>query len=162
MKSLKKLLIINLFLLISLSACAPNLGGSDYSTAGVGEISTTLKGVIVATRVVKIRPDNSEKSGTGAAGGMLGGALLGSTLGGGRKTPIATGVLGGIAGAVAGHALERKLTEQDGIEYQVKLTDGNIVTIAQGLEPKMSVGQKVLLIESNRYKGRSRIIPDNT
>lgn len=143
-----------------LSACAPKLGGNDYDVSGVGEISTTHKGVITATKTVKLRPDDSSKPKVGAVAGAASGAMLGSTVGGGHKMPLVSAVVGGLAGGFAGHAIENKLTEQDGTEYQVKLDNGKLITLAQGLEPKLSVGQRVLVIESNR--SRSRVVADNT
>ena len=144
---------------LSLTSCAPKLGGYDYDISSVGEISTTLKGVIVATKVVMLRPDNSHNPKMGAVAGAAGGAALGSLVGGGHKMPLAAAVLGGIAGGAAGHSIEQKLSEQKGIEYQIKLSNGSLITIAQGLEPKLSVGQKVLVIKSQR--GRSRVVEDN-
>lgn len=154
-----KLLLITSCLALALSACAPNLGGNDYDASGVGEISKTLKGVIVASRIVKLRPDDAHKPGTGAAAGVITGALLGSTLGGGSKTPLVTGAIGGLLGGAAGHAIGNKITEQNGMEYHIKLENGEIITLAQGLEPKLSVGQKVLVIKSER--NRSRVVPDS-
>ncbi len=157
--STKLLLIISCASLF-LGACAPKLGGNDYDVSGAGEISSTLKGTIIATRVVKLRPDNSHKAGTGATAGGLTGAVLGSTIGGGHKMPFVAGAIGGLAGAFAGHAIEQKLTEQDGMEYHIKLANGEIITLTQGLEPRLSIGQKVLVIKSDR--SRSRVVPDNT
>ncbi len=146
--------------LLLLTSCAPKLGGNDYDVSGVGEISTTLKGVVMATKTVKLRPDNAEKPGVGAMGGATSGALLGSVVGGGRNMPLVSAVLGGLAGGVAGHAIENKLTSQDGTEYQIQLDSGKLITIAQGIEPKLVAGQRVLVIESNR--SRSRVVADNT
>ena len=160
-KYIKKvfLLVISCSLLL-LNACAPKLGGNDYEVSGVGEISTTSKGVIMAARTVKLRPDDSHKAGLGTAAGGVSGVLLGSTVGGGHKMPLVAAVVGGLAGGAAGHAIEGKLTEQDGTEYQIKLENGKLITLAQGSEPKLVVGQKVLVIESNR--ARSRVVADNT
>ena len=158
---IKKIALLTLSCgILFLSACAPKLGGNDYDVSGVGEISTTLKGIIVARKTVKLRPDNSDKPQIGAAAGVASGALLGSTIGGGHKMPLVAAVVGGLAGGAAGHALQNKLTEQDGTEYQIKLDSGKLITIAQGLEPSLAVGQKVLVIESNR--SRSRVVADNT
>ncbi len=158
--SIKRIfLLISCCSLLVLSACAPKLGGDDYDVQGVGKVSTTSKGVIVASRKVKIRADNSNP-GSGAAIGGIGGAVAGSTIGGGHKMPLVSAVVGGLAGGTAGHLIEQKLKEQDGIEYQVKLDRGDVITIAQGIEPKLVVGQRVLIIES--YGARSRIISDNT
>lgn len=157
---IKKMALLTLSCgVLFLSACAPKLGGNDYEVSGVGEISTTHKGVITAAKTVKLRPDASNSK-TGAVAGVASGAILGSTVGGGHKMPLVSAVVGGLAGGFAGHAIENKLTEQNGTEYQVKLDNGKLITLAQGLEPKLSVGQRVLVIESNR--SRSRVVADNT
>ncbi|MCX7338523.1 MAG: hypothetical protein NTX76_04500 [Alphaproteobacteria bacterium] len=143
------------------TACAPNLGGSDYNTADVGSISTTLRGTVLAAKPVNLHGSDPSKLGAGAAIGGVSGALLGSTLGGGRGS-LVTGVLGGLAAGAGGHFLEQKITSQEGTEYQVQLDRGDVITIAQGAEPKMSVGQRVLVIESRKAGSRSRIVPDNT
>ncbi len=158
--SIKKIFLLSFSCgLLLLTSCAPKLGGNDYEVSSVGEISTTLKGIITATKTVKLRPDNSSKPQMGAAAGAVSGAVLGSAVGGGHNMPLIAAVVGGLAGGAAGHAIENKLTEQDGTEYQIKLDTGKLISIAQGLEPRLTVGQKVLVIESNR--GRSRVIADN-
>jgi outer membrane lipoprotein SlyB len=141
-----------------LSSCAPKLGGSDYSARGVGEISTTLKGKVAAMRPITINGSDG-KLGAGAVIGGASGALLGSTIGNG-KGRILGGTLGGLAAGAAGHFLEQKMTEQEGFEYQVQLDRGDLITIAQGAEPKLAVGQKVLVIQGGRDRGR--IIADNS
>ena len=139
------------------TGCAPKLGGNDYSVRGAGEISQTQKGVIVAARPVMINAQDGSQPGAGSVIGGLSGAVLGSQIGGGRAG-LVTGVLGGLAGAGAGHLIQGKVTEQEGVEYQVQLDTGNTITLYQGAEPTMSPGQRVLVVQSNR--DRSRIVPD--
>ena len=141
---------------LMMSACAPKLGGNDYSAKGVGEISQTFKGTVVSSRPIMINSADG-KPGAGAVIGGASGALLGSTVGGG-KGRLVTGVLGGLAAGAAGHFLEQKMSEQEGFEYQVQLDQGNVVTVAQGADPKLAVGQRVLVIQSG--KDRSRVVPD--
>jgi len=143
---------------LALSACAPKLGGNDYSVRGVGEISQTFKGTVAAARKVMINSSDG-KIGAGALIGGASGGLLGSTLGGGKGS-LVTGVLGGLAGGAAGHFLEQKVNEQDGMEYQVQLDRGDMITISQGADPMLAVGQRVLVIQSG--KDRSRVVPDNS
>ncbi|RZI45885.1 glycine zipper 2TM domain-containing protein [Candidatus Finniella inopinata] len=140
------------------TGCAPKLGGNDYSVKGAGEISQTQKGVIVAARPVMINAQDASQPGAGSVIGGLSGALLGSQIGGGKEGRVVTGVLGGLAGAGAGHLIQGKVTEQEGVEYQVQLDRGDVITLTQGAEPKMSAGQRVLVVQSNR--DRSRIVPD--
>ena len=172
----KVFLLLSCLGFLAISACTPHLGGSDYDVQSVGQVSTTLKGIIVATRKIKIRAsDNPQQPGAGAAIGGIGGAVAGSTIGGGNHMPLVSAVVGGIAGGVAGHMIEKKIKEQDGVEYQVKLDRGDLITIAQGVEPTLVVGQRILVIESNPQlresisgrlieskQSRSRIVPDNS
>ncbi len=158
---MKKILIVSLVSTVALlvSACAPKLGGSDYNVRGVGEISQTLRGTVISARPVIINASDNSQFGAGAGIGGLSGALLGSQIGGG-KGRVLTGTLGALGGAAAGHLIQQKATEQEGMEYQVQLDRGDVITISQGAEPRISSGQRVLVIQSN--KERSRIVPDTT
>jgi outer membrane lipoprotein SlyB len=146
---------------ISLTGCSPRIGGNDYALGGVGEIGTTLRGVIINARNVNVSSstttEGDNKAGLGAATGAVAGAVAGSQIGKGRGSAIA-GVVGALAGGVAGHYIERGLTDQTGIEYQIQLDNGSIVTVVQGPDPKLSVGQRVMVIKSNR--DRSRVVAD--
>ncbi len=144
---------------VSLSACAPRLGGNDYSLSGTGEISQTFVGTVTAVRPVNLTGQDKGqdgKLGVGAVAGAAAGGVAGSLIGRGA-TPWITGTLGALAGGAAGHMIERKATEQQGFEYTVKLDQGDTITIAQGAEPAIAVGQRVRVIHS--AKDRSRIVP---
>ena len=161
---MKKVFLISLLCTASfiLEGCAPRIGGSNYSVRGAGEVSDTQRGVIVAVRTVLIgarTAENENNPGTGALGGGLVGGFAGSGIGKGNSSVVAAGA-GALLGAVAGHYLERELTDQQGYEYQVKLESGRLITITQGTDPAMSVGQHVLVITGNKERGR--IIPDTT
>lgn len=143
-----------------LEGCAPRIGGSNYSVRGSGEMSDTYRGVVVSARPITISAktaENENTPGAGALAGGLAGGYAASHIGGGNGSIIAGG-LGALAGAVGGHFAERGLTDQEGVEYQVRLEDGRLTTIAQGAEPVIRVGQRVLVIKSN--KDRGRIIPE--
>ncbi|MEI8296187.1 MAG: glycine zipper 2TM domain-containing protein [Alphaproteobacteria bacterium] len=143
---------------LSLSACAPKIGGNDYSVRGAGEVSETVKGTIISMHVVNISAKTAENQSGPGAGALIGGltgGVLGSQVGKGRG-PAVIGVAGALGGAALGHYAEGKLTEQEGFEYQIQLDSGGIVTVTQGAEPRLAVGQKVLVIKSNR--DRSRVV----
>jgi outer membrane lipoprotein SlyB len=142
-----------------LTGCAGNFGGNDYSARGVGEISQTLKGVIVDARSVTIKSNDQSQFGAGAGIGGIAGALLGSTIGQGNGRLVG-GTLGALAGAGAGHLAQGAMTKQEGIEYQVQLNSGETISLTQGAEPRLSVGQRVLVIKSGR--DHSRVVPDNS
>jgi outer membrane lipoprotein SlyB len=156
----KGLSIFSIFSIsIMLSGCAPDLGGSDYKATSVGEVSQTYKGQIVAARTITIHARDADKPAPiGTAIGGVGGALIGSQIGGGKGSVVAGGLLG-LGGAFAGHFIEKKITEQKGMEYQIQLDNGELITISQGIEPQMGPGQRVAVVVSQ--KGRSRVVPDN-
>lgn len=161
---------------LNLNGCAPRIGGNHYSVAGTGEVSNTLRGVIISKRIVTIgakRPEQENEPGVGAAAGALAGVGAGSYVGKGSGNLWAMGA-GALAGGVAGHFAERALTDQEGFEYTVELDDGRTISLAQGAEPNMSVRQRILFISPNKPTGReaytygdknlsrSRIVPDNS
>lgn len=157
---MKNIILAFLCIMVFATAgCAPRVGGSNYSISGVGEIGNSEKGTITAARKVTIsasRTEQDNKPGAGAAIGGVTGAVVGSQIGKGA-TPYLAGAAGAIAGGFAGHFLEQKLTDQEGMEYHIKLDSGRTVVITQGLDPMMGVGQRVTVIESLR--DRSRVVP---
>ena len=176
---MKKILMLSAAVLsaVNLTGCAPKIGGSDYSVAGSGEVSDTQRGRIIGKRIVNINardPEHQNDPGLGVAGGGIGGALLGSQVGQGRGAVAGTAV-GALAGMVAGHFAEKSLTEQQGFEYQVDLDNGQILTLAQGADPELHVGQRVFVVTpiksgntttinmgGRTNTSRARVIPDNT
>ncbi len=136
-----------------LTGCSTNeFSGNRYEGSAVGEVSRTDRGYVLSLRKVEIKPDGSV---AGTALGAVGGGLLGSMFGGGHGKYL-TAAAGAVAGGVAGNAIGSK--SQEGIEYTVKLDNGSIITITQGTEPYISVGQRVYVVNSN--KGRSRIVAE--
>ncbi|MDR3031257.1 MAG: glycine zipper 2TM domain-containing protein [Holosporales bacterium] len=135
--------------------CSNDFSGDKYTSANAGETQKTVRGTVLSLRKVEINPDGVGSLGAGALLGGVGGGLLGSAFGkGGGK--ILTTAAGAISGAVAGNAIQNRA--QEGIEYTVKLESGEVITLAQGLTPMISVGQQVFVVNSE--KGRSRIVPE--
>lgn len=163
MKIQKILLVAVATLPLFLTSCAPKLGGSDYSMADVGANSTSLRGSIVAMRTININASQPNQPGVGAAVGAVSGAVIGNVVS--NHGPFTT-LVGGLLGGVGGHLAEQGLTSQEGIEYTVQLDSGEVHTIAQGAEPRMSVGQRVIVVLNNKgvmgQNARSRVIPDNS
>lgn len=163
-KILSNSIVISAAIIVVLasSGCAPRIGANNVSIQGTGQMSETLRGVIIAARPVTISassPGMDNQPGAGALIGALGGGLLGSQIGGGRGR-VVTGVAGAAAGGVAGHMLGQKLTDQEGMEYQVQLDRGGIVTMRQGADPMFRAGQRVMVI--NSHNGEGRVIADNS
>jgi outer membrane lipoprotein SlyB len=139
-------------------------------------MSETLRGVIVSKQVVNIgakRPENENDPGLGAGVGALAGGGAASYIGKGSGKLWAMGA-GALAGGIAGHFAERALTDQEGFLYTVQLDSGRTISLSQGAEPNMAVGQRVLVITPSRPSGREaytggdknlsrgRIVPDTS
>ena len=148
--------------LLTISGCAPRMGADNISYVGAGQMSQTLRGTIVAARPVTISastPGMDNQPGGGAVIGALGGGVLGSQIGQGKGSVLA-GLAGAGLGGVAGHYLGQKLTDQQGMEYQVQLDRGDLITMRQGADPVMGAGQRVMVINSS--SGQGRVIPDRS
>lgn len=151
---------LNLFLgvVVALTAtgCGRNIGSSNYSSASVGEAMTTYAGVVTNVRKVQIQEGDklTDNVAGGVVGGLLGG-LGGHLIGGGRGNTVATAG-GALLGAGAGAMAQRALSEQEGLEYTVKLDTGSMMTVVQGEDSPLVVGQRALVQVS---KNRSRVVP---
>ena len=144
---------------VLVSGCTPRIGGQDYSVSDSGKAAITYRGVVISARPVVIsnqRPENQGQPGAGAGvGAVTGGLVAGSTMGRGNGSLVAAG-LGAVAGGVAGHFVEKELTRQEGVEYTIRLDNGNTISVAQGKEPVISVNQSVLVIQGTQ---RTRVVP---
>jgi outer membrane lipoprotein SlyB len=150
--NLRLILPLGAALALVTSSCqqiSPNV----YETRDAGVPMETFAGVVQSARPVAVQ--NEGKIGTvlGAAAGGIGGAQIG----GGTGTHIIGGVAGAAIGALAGRGAEKAITKQAGMEYVVRLENGQLQTIVQGAEPPIMVGQKVFI---QLYgPGRSRVVP---
>lgn len=145
---------------VVLSGCSRNISSSNYSSDSVGEASMTYQGTIISMRKVTVQEgdklqDNMLGMGVGGVLGGVGGSMIGS----GNGNTLAT-VGGALGGATLGALAQRALSEQEGIEYSVKLTNGQIMSVVQGADNALQVGQRVLVQVS--HQGRSRVVPDNS
>lgn len=177
MKTLKILSVISMIAL--LAGCARDLSSSTYTSSST--LSLTLEGKVISARSVTIKDNDkmaNNKMGMLAGGAM--GAVSGSGIGGGTGNDMA--IVGtAIAGGIAGAAIEGALTKQKGFEYIVKVdtsklkseyfegnaamrnaissaTTSGIVTVVQGTDNPIAVGQNVYVIYSDN---RTRVISAN-
>lgn len=142
-------IILVLFLV---SGCAPNISPDSYAVGSVGQVNRVVRGVVISARSVDISGTRGVGATTGFAAGAAGGAALG-----GDPAGMALGAIGGaVAGGVAGAMTEEALTSQTGMEYIVETERGALMTVVQGNDNPLSVGQKVLVV----YGTRSRVIAD--
>ena len=141
--------------LLMTSGCARQISSNVYSANSVGEVSSSLPGVIISARMVTVEDKEYLEDNTlGLVGGGVGGALVGSQFGKGRGNTLAT-IGGGVAGAVAGAYAEKALKTQNAMEYMVTLESGETKSVVQGVDPTFAAGQKVWVIVSSQ--GRSRV-----
>ena len=152
--NIKKFVLLAMSILLSTS-CARQISSDVYTARQVGEVSTTLVGVVKNVREVRMEQgEQLEDNGLGIVGGGVAGGALGSSLGRGNFFPTAAGA---IAGAVTGAFVEKKLKHQSALEYVVELDNGNLITVVQGQDQIFNIGQPVYVIVSQ--SGRSRITP---
>lgn len=143
---------------LTLSGCARNINSNTYKASHVGEASFTYQGVIMSARQVEV--EEGEYLGENTTGAVLGagaGGLAGSQVGSGTGN-IAAIVGGAVLGGAAGMFAEKALKHQTAMEYAVKLTNGSIMTVVQGMDNPLQPGQRALVMVSQ--DGRSRVVPD--
>lgn len=154
-------LLLSVSIVVFGPGCTRNISSNNYKSSDLGS-HNTYQGVIVASE--KVNVSETEKLSENTAGmaiGGLGGALAGSMVGKGKGNLLGIG-LGALAGGAAGAFAEQALGNQDGMKYTVKLSNGQIKSAVQGMEPLLAVGQRVFFEESMNREGRSRVYPDNT
>ncbi len=165
-----KNIIITSVITISLSACTVNMVPSNYSgpsstynTVDTGKINTVKEGVITSARPVKIATQNGS-IGTiaGAVAGGTAGNEIGKSIAKKHKNHKNTAkVLGTTAGVLLGGYLGSKtqetLSASDGIEYIVKLSNGELITLTQAADTVYSVGQSVYIMDGSNGS-RARIV----
>ena len=139
-----------------LTGCTPDISANNYSTNQVGQVSRTARGVVIAATPVKVSGTRGGMGGVGTLAGAVAGGAGGSAIGGGARSNIIGGVGGAVVGGVLGHYAEQGLTTQTGMEYQVRLANRSVVTITQGINPPLSIGQPVFVI----YSKPARLIAD--
>lgn len=155
-KSHKFAIIISIIASITaFSAQAEDYSGSGYNGAETRQMSDVVEGTVQAVRVVSIQgqPSTSMQVVGGSLGGLVGG-LLGSNMGKGNGTYAATAVLG-VLGAAAGTYGTEVLAKDKGVEFIVKLDNGRVVAISQGVDEESQTirqGDRVHVIQG--YKTR--------
>ena len=143
--------ILTLLTATTLMGCQSNINSDHYSTSQTGKVSTVSQCTVMNVRYVGVNNDN----GTGSLVGTIAGGVAGSTIGGGSRAHTLGAVGGALIGGLVGSAAEQGLSSQTGIEYVVRLDNGQVISITQGTQGALSVGQRCLVLFGNP----SRIIP---
>ena len=135
-----------------LVSCAQDINNDSYQLSSVGDANRVGQGVIVDVREVQIQGDSQ----AGALTGGLAGGVMASTIGRGSGSVLAS-VGGALLGSLIGGITQKELSEQKALQYIVRLTDGNLITVIQGMKNRFAVGQRVFVL----YGKETHLIPDN-
>ena len=139
---------------IQMAALLFVLAGCAQMQTGVAAGESQVRyGTITNIQTVTME---GRKFGLGTILGGVAGGVLGHQVGGGTGKDVAT-VVGAIAGAATGNVVERNVTQQQGQEITVKLTDGNSLTVTQPINQSLAVGHKVRIDGSGE---NARVIRD--
>ncbi|MDB2409824.1 hypothetical protein N9W57_04285 [Pseudomonadales bacterium] len=115
-----------------LVACVPSQQtGTSYSRDEARTEQNVKLGTIVDATPVVIE---GTKTGIGGVLGGVVGGLAGSTVDDGTTGDIAA-VIVGAAGAAVGAKAESAITKAQGMEYMIKLDDGEVISVVQALDP---------------------------
>jgi outer membrane lipoprotein SlyB len=149
---MKASILIGLAAISLFSGCASNVSPQSYSVGSVGQVNRTVSATVISAREIVI----AGTTGVGGTAGTAMGAVAGSAVGGNSRGNIIGAIGGAVVGGLAGASIEANATTQKGMEYVVETTNGNLMTIAQGVDPIFAVGEAVLVL----YGSPSRLISD--
>lgn len=141
-----------LLLSLAVVGCANTTDPSTYSVGSVGQVNRSVPGTIVSARTVTINTN----TGAGAGVGGVAGAVAGSSIGGGARANALGAIGGAVAGALVGAAIEQNGANRHGMEYVVSTSNGTLLTVTQGPEPRLEENEKVIIL----YGSPARIIRD--
>jgi outer membrane lipoprotein SlyB len=147
---MKKNLLATVAMVVLLAGCADNINSNHYSTSQTGKISTVAQCTVLSVRQVGV----SDNSGAGTLIGGVAGGVAGSTIGHGTSANTLGAIGGALVGGLVGTAAEKGLTSQTALEYILKLDNGQIISITQGTDYALSVGQRCLVL----YGSTNRVI----
>ena len=152
---------IALFLAVAalsvLGACTADIGANQYDSSSVGSVTRAVKGKIISVRHVTVRDDDRS---TGTTIGGVAGGLAGSQIGKGSTAGVLGAVGGALLGGVAGNLAQSELSSQGGYEYVIQLENGGVVSVTQGTDVILNIGQPCMVIYGNG-NSRARVIPYN-
>ncbi len=140
---------------LAAAGCARQIGGDVVEGRSLGSAVRTERGVIESVRYVTVQESDTLQGNTfGGLVGALAGGAAGSLIGGGTGRAIAIGA-GALAGAAGGALAQQQLSDQNAIEYIVRLRSGELFSVVQGLENPVEVGAEVFVQLDGR--GRARL-----
>lgn len=136
----------------TLGACAHvvPVGEAGAATPAPWSSADARSSYGVVTRVEsagRIAPQDQNPGAGAVLGGAIG-AVIGRQIGGSSDARSAATLVGAVVGAIAGHHLE-KGRSKDRVRATVMLDNGQQVTIEEGVDADLRIGERVR-IENNR------------
>jgi len=128
--------------LLAITGCALSSSGKSYPRYETRTAHDVAYGEVVETRRVQIEGDASI---IGVWGGAEVGRAIGGTVDHGDTRRVARAV-GSVAGAVAGEAIERKITEEEGLEITVRLDTSGTIAVVQAQDVEFTPGERVRVL----------------
>ena len=126
---------------------------SIYNPEEVGIIMETTQGTIVTSRKIVIAGLKKDSQYWGAAiGATLAGATTYGLTGGDNVLEEAAIIISVISGALAGTAIDEMRNKSDGIEYTIKISNGNTIVIVQAVYDEADIipdGSRINIVRSN-------------
>ena len=155
MKTIIKFTLIAIIVLplCTLYGCMRNISPDSYAVGSVGQVNRAVRGKVISARIVNIL---GSQSGAGTTAGAAAGGVAGSAIGGAARENIIGAIGGAVVGGIIGSITEEGATQQQGMEYVVETENGSLITVVQGTDPCLNIGDKVIVI----YGQRSRVIAD--
>lgn len=136
-----------------LTACGSNYSANEYAARAVQQANPVQQGTIVGSRRVAIAAGGE----TGATAGAAAGGAVGGAAAAGNSVSTALGAVGGaLLGGLVGTAAERASANTDAVEYIIRRTDGELVSVTQRDQVPIPLGTAVLVITGNQ----ARVVPD--
>ncbi|TCH99214.1 hypothetical protein EJV46_07865, partial [Roseococcus sp. SYP-B2431] len=144
-----------LFLVAALAGCAPTYSADEYAARAVQQANPVQQGVIAGSRRVAVAADGT----TGAAAGAAAGGAIGGAAVAGNSVSTALGAVGGaLVGGLVGTTAERGSANTNAIEYIVRKTNDELISVTQRDAEPIPLGTRVLVITG----AQARIVPDYT
>lgn len=148
---MKKNLLSSVLGVLLLAGCASDINSNYYTTGQTGKVSTVSPCTVVSVRYVNV----SNQSGAGTLIGSVAGGVAGSTIGSGSTAHTLGAVGGALLGGLVGDLTEQSASSQTGLEYIVKLDNGQIISISQGTGQALGVGQRCFVL----FGSTNRVVP---
>lgn len=139
------------------AGCTDLHSGDVYEGNQTGVVQNVSFGTITSVRQVTIQDDSSNAP-VGALAGAVVGGVLGNAIGHGTGRSIAT-VGGAVAGGLAGNAIQNQTGKTKGMEVEIRMDNGQTISIVQTYDPKFQAGLRVRLTQTG---GRAKASLANT